>query len=62
MGRSRFAADAVCYGNSIGIRLLDRVTTAWDDIVVKKQQVKVATLCLSDEGSAHKKMPGAEHA
>ena len=29
-GGSRFAADAVCYGNSIVLLLFDRFTTAWE--------------------------------
>jgi hypothetical protein len=28
-GSLAFAADAVCYWNSIGLLLLDRFTTAW---------------------------------
>ena len=60
-GSLAFAADAFCYGNSIVLLVLDRFTTAWERYRWEKQQVTMAPLCSSNEGSKHKKMPDCRH-
>jgi hypothetical protein len=61
-GSLAFAADAVCYGNSIVHLLFDRFTTAWERDRRGKQHVTIVPLCSSKEGSTHKKMPDCQHA
>jgi hypothetical protein len=61
VGRSRLQRMRFAMGIQSYFLLLDRFTTAWERYRWEQQQVTMAPLYSSNEGSKHKNMPDCRH-